>query len=42
MLVGGLGLGYCEESSSDCECEVMNGVPCCIMRDIMHHGDDTW
>jgi hypothetical protein len=40
-IVGGLGLGYYYESSSDCECEGLNETTC-ILRDIMHHDDDNW
>jgi len=37
----GFEYGYCNESPSNCECEGLSKVPCCILRDIMHHGDDN-
>jgi hypothetical protein len=40
-IVGELGLGYYNRNPSDCECEGLSETTCCILRDIMQHGDDN-
>ncbi len=40
-LVMNEGAHYYDEGPSDCECEAVSRVPCCILKDVMHGEEET-